>query len=55
MKTFNVYKHPTNGFKMIKVGFSWLALFFGLLWMLFKKQWETSIHMVRSVCRVLCP
>jgi len=39
MKTFNVYKHPTQGFDAVKVGFSWPAFFFGLIWMLVKKLW----------------
>ena len=39
MKTFNVYKHPTQGFDAVKVGFSWPAFFFGIIWMLIKKLW----------------
>ena len=39
MKTFNVYKHPTQGFEAVKVGFSWPAFFFGIIWMLVKKLW----------------
>lgn len=39
MKTFNVYKHPTLGFEAVKVGFSWPAFFFGVIWMLVKKLW----------------
>ncbi|MBE0426307.1 MAG: DUF2628 domain-containing protein [Nitrospirae bacterium] len=39
MKTFNVYKHPTRGVEAVKVGFSWPAFFFGVIWMLFKKLW----------------
>ena len=39
MKTFNIYKHPTHGFEAVKVGFSWPALFFGIIWMLVKKLW----------------
>ncbi|MCG9056141.1 DUF2628 domain-containing protein [Laribacter hongkongensis] len=39
MKTFNVYKHPTQGIEAIKVGFSWPAFFFGFFWMLVKKLW----------------
>ena len=39
MKTFNVYKHPTLGIEAVKVGFSWPAFFFGLIWMLVKKLW----------------
>lgn len=39
MKTFKVYKHPTQGFDAVKTGFSWPALFFGIIWMLAKKIW----------------
>lgn len=39
MRTFNVYKHPTQGIEAVKVGFSWPAFFFGLFWMLVKKLW----------------
>lgn len=39
MKTFNVYKHPTRGIEAVKVGFSWPAFFFGMIWMLVKKLW----------------
>ena len=27
------------GFEAVKVGFSWPALFFGILWMMYKKLW----------------
>ena len=39
MKTFNVYKHPTENIEAVKVGFSWPAFFFGFFWMLVKKLW----------------
>ena len=39
IKTFNVYHHPMYGFEAVKVGFSWPALFFGILWMMYKKLW----------------
>lgn len=39
MKAFNIYKHPTQGIEAVKVGFSWPALFFGVIWMLVKKLW----------------
>lgn len=42
MKTFKVYKHPTQGFDAVKTGFSWPALFFGIIWMLAKKLWELA-------------
>jgi len=39
METFNVYKHPIRGIEAVKVGFSWPALLFGVIWMLVKKMW----------------
>lgn len=39
MKTFNIYKHPIQGIEAVKVGFSWPAFFFGIIWMLIKKLW----------------
>jgi hypothetical protein len=42
MKKFNVYKHPDKGIEVIKVGFSWPTLFFGVFWMLFKRLWGIS-------------
>src|SRR4030042_1169559 len=42
MKTFNVYKHPAQGFEAVKVGFSWPAFFFGGIWMLVQKLWALA-------------
>ena len=39
MRTFNVYRHPIQGFKAVKVGFSWPAFFFDIFWMLVCKLW----------------
>jgi hypothetical protein len=39
MKTFKLFQHPTQGFEAVKIGFSWPAFFFGLIWMLIKKLW----------------
>lgn len=39
MRTFNVYKHPTEGFEAVKIGFSWPALIFGVFWMLVSSLW----------------
>ena len=43
MRTFNVYKHPTQGIEAVKVGFSWPALFFSFFWMLVKKLWALAV------------
>jgi hypothetical protein len=42
MKKFKVYKHPDKGIEVVKVGFSWPTLFFGVFWMLFKRLWGIS-------------
>ena len=39
MKVFKVYKHPSLGAEAVKVGFSWPAAFFIVIWMLVKKLW----------------
>jgi hypothetical protein len=42
VKTFNVFEHPNRGFEAVKVGFSWPAFFFGVLWMIGKKLWALA-------------
>ncbi|MCL5966444.1 MAG: DUF2628 domain-containing protein [Deltaproteobacteria bacterium] len=39
MKRYTVYKHPSQGIEAIKTGFSWPALFFGIIWLIIKKLW----------------
>ena len=39
VKTFRVYHHPILGYEVVKVGFSWPALFLGLIWMSAKGLW----------------
>jgi hypothetical protein len=54
MKTFNIYKHPTEGLEAVKVGFSWPALVFGMLWMMVKKLWGfAGLWFVASVVLAL--
>ena len=43
MKTFNVYRHPIQGFEAVKVGFSWPAASAGPIWMLVKQLWGWSV------------
>ena len=43
MKTFNVYRHPVQGFEAVKVGFSWPAASAGPIWMLVKQLWGWSV------------
>jgi hypothetical protein len=42
VKVFRVYKHPSLGAEAVKVGFSWPAAFFVIIWMLAKKLWTLS-------------
>jgi len=56
MRTFNVYKHPTQGFEAVKVGFSSPAFFFGIIWMMVKKLWGFAglwVAMYRA-CKLNC-
>jgi len=39
MKTFDVYKHPTQGYQAVKQGFGWPAFIFTVIWALVKKMW----------------
>ncbi len=41
-RRYAVYSHPTLGTQAIKVGFSWPALFFGVVWMLVHKMWALA-------------
>jgi uncharacterized membrane protein required for colicin V production len=48
MNTFRVYKHPAQGFEAVKEGFSWPALFFGPLWLLFKQLWLFAVAWITA-------
>ena len=39
-RAFDIYNHPTHGYKAVKVGFCWPACIFGPLWMLSCRLWE---------------
>jgi len=39
MKLFSVFKHPTLCIEAVKVGLSWPAFVFGMIWMLVNKLW----------------
>ena len=39
MKTFDVYKHPTQGYQAVKQGFGWPAFIFTIIWAFVKKMW----------------
>ncbi len=55
MKTFKVYRHPVEGLKAVKVGFSWPALFFGVIWMLAKRLWGLAAIWIAlySICGII--
>lgn len=42
MKEFKIYKHPTLGVKVVKVGFSWPAFFITFFWSLYHKLWAVA-------------
>jgi hypothetical protein len=42
LKVYKVYKHPSLGAEAVKVGFSWPAAFFIVIWMLVKKLWTLA-------------
>jgi len=42
MKEFRIFKHPTLGVKVVKVGFSWPALFITFFWTLYHKLWAIA-------------
>ena len=39
MKIYKVFKHPEQGFKAVKHGFSWPGFFFGCIWALSRQLW----------------
>lgn len=46
MKIFKVFKHPTLGFRAVKVGFSWPGFLFSVIWLLIKKLWEHALIVI---------
>lgn len=40
---FNIYEHPSLGLEAVKIGFSFPALLFGIVWILTKKQWDMAL------------
>ncbi len=49
MKTFKVFKHPTLGYRAVKVGFSWPGFLFSLIWLLIKKLWGHALIFISSI------
>lgn len=38
MKTYNIYKHPTEAVEAIKAGWSWPGFWFPIVWLFVKKH-----------------
>ena len=49
MKTFKVFKHPTLGYRAVKVGFSWPGFLFSVIWLLIKKLWGHALIVISSI------
>ena len=41
-KLFNIYEHPTQGLQAVKIGFSWPAFFFSVIWMIVHRLWRIA-------------
>lgn len=46
MRTFDLYKHPSKGYKAVKRGFSWPAFLFSFVWAFIKRLWSVGIALV---------
>jgi len=46
MKTFDVYRHPTQGYEAVKSGFSWPAFFFTWIWAFIKGLWGVGLGFI---------
>lgn len=49
MSTVKIYKHPTKGEESVKIGFSWPAFLFTIIWMLIKRLWGIAAIWVLCV------
>ena len=49
MSNVRTHKHPTKGRETVKIGFSWPAFLFTILWMLAKKLWGVAAIWVLCV------
>lgn len=43
MKEYKIYANPQGRIEAVKEGWSWLAFFFALPWVLIKRMWARSI------------
>lgn len=56
---FNIYEHPGKLAKIVKVGFSWPAAFFGSLWILSIRKWKLAfvfivLRMALATAETMC-
>lgn len=42
MRTYEVYRHPTDGMQAVKKGVSWPAFLFNVFWALLKRLWPQA-------------
>ena len=49
IKSFKIYKHPAQGYEVVKVGFSWPGFFFTWIWAFVKKLWVQGIVLMFAV------
>lgn len=49
MKTFKVFKHPTLGYRAVKVGFSWPGFLFSVIWLLIKQLWGHALAVMSGI------
>ena len=45
-KQFHVFKHATLGYEAVKIGWSWPACLFGVLWALVKREWAIAFGLI---------
>ena len=48
MKEFKIYANPQGSYEAVKQGWSWPALFFGMIWSLAKRLWALSLGVFLS-------
>lgn len=46
MKNYRVFRHPAGIYEPVKMGWSWPAFFFGMVWMLVKKMWLAFLFLL---------
>ena len=51
MKNYQVFKHPTKGYRAVKMGLCWPAAFFGFWWSVFSGLW--MIAPLMFICGII--